>query len=143
MAWTTLTEAALLAVVNDAELTQARQTAQQPGQADPVETVLSQVTALVRGYVRRRYDLEASGIPPSLEAPALDIVAYRIASRISSKLAEGRKAAHDAAIRLLEAIAEGKFGVEDATEISESSNVTGPRFNDRTLSHTRDHQDGI
>lgn len=123
MSWTVLTEPLLLSVINNSELEKARQVAQQAGQSDPVDPVLDQVTALVRGYVRRKYELEASGVPPSLVAISLDIVAYRIGSRLSSKLSEGRKGAYEDAMKLLREVASGDFVVEDAVTISESAEV--------------------
>lgn len=143
MAWSTVTEAKLLSALNDAELAKYRNVAKQEGQDDPLPDVLLDVTNLVRGYVRKRYALEAIGIPPSLMPAALDVAIYRLAKRVSSNLAEDRRKAYEDAIKLLEQVASGDFGIEDAVLSTEEPQDPSPSFADRTLSHTRDDQDGI
>lgn len=124
MSWTVLAESHLLESINDAELQKYRTAYTQVGQPDPVAGTLSNVSNLVRGYVNQVNDLEATGIPPSLVAAAVDICIYRLAKRVSDKLGEQKKAAYDEAMELLDMVAQGKFAVEDADTVSEGPEVS-------------------
>lgn len=111
--WITLVKADLQNAVNDSELEALLNTALANGQSDPTAAVLADVTGDVRGYVRRRNTLGPAGtIPSEVKLAAVDIAAYRIASRVSnSDTAKAWKQAHDDGIKKLEGVAKGEIYV--------------------------------
>jgi phage gp36-like protein len=111
--WITLAQDDVLASINNAELTAALNTALASGQNNPLDTLLPDVTAEVRGYVRRRNTLGPTGtLPQELKNAAIDIIIYRAANRLRKKaIAEDKKADNDQALRKLEGVAEGSVAV--------------------------------
>ena len=137
MNWITLTEADVLTVLSGAELTMLRGTALAEGQPDPLEPVIATVTLLVRAYVSQANALAAEGIPAVLKGPALDLVAVRLGNRVGKDPTHARQDAHDAAIKLLEAVARGEVSVDNERGLSGSARTT------RRSEWGRDHEDGI
>jgi len=111
--WITIAQTDVLASINNSELTAAISTALASGQENPLDTLLPDVTAEVRGYVRRRNTLGPTGtLPQELKNAAIDIIIYRAANRLRKKaIAEDKKADNDAALRKLEAVADGRLAV--------------------------------
>lgn len=63
---------------------------------------------------------------------------------MASLLTEVRKKENDAAIELLERVADGKFAIEEpVTESEESIGAPSPRITGRARTHTRADQDGL
>lgn len=91
--WITITQDDILASINNPELTAALNTAPASGQDNILDTLISDVTAEVRGYVRRRNTLGQSGtLPQELKNAAIDIIIYRAANRLRKKaIAEEKK----------------------------------------------------
>lgn len=147
MAWIEIAEADLLTVLAGAELGGYRAAALASGQADPIAATITQVVNLVRGYVggcKQNTLGEGATIPAKLLAPALDILAVAIPKRVGAAPKPVRKDAHDAAIKLLEQVAACRFDIEEpVTATEETSSSPRPLSEAKTLSHTRDDQDGI
>lgn len=146
MAWITITEDDVLTVLSGAELEGYRAAALADGQVDPVDPTIAQVTDLVRGYVAGNpaNTLGATGIPQKLLPPALDIIAYRIPNRVGQDAGETRKALQDQAIRLLEQVAAGKFGIEEPETASTEDNAGGIQVASSSTRKTgRDNLSGL
>ncbi len=129
MAWIIPTENDLLTSLSETELAAYRAAALASGQADPVAPTLAQIIDLVRGYVGayRPNILGAAGtIPQKLLAPAIDLVAVRLPQRVGVPPKEVRKAAADAAVRLLEQVASGDFNIEEP-DVASTETTSAPR----------------
>lgn len=147
MAWITITEADILTVLSADELDAYRAASIADDQPDPVAPTILQVTDVIRGYVggNRANQLGATGIPSKLLAPALDLIAVRIPLRVGKTPKEGRKTAGEAAIKLLEQVAAGRFDIEEPlTPTSEVSAVGGrPTFSGRKRRNVRRESNGL
>lgn len=127
--WISPTENDLLTSLSETELASYRSAALASGQADPVAPTLAQIVDLVRGYVGayRPNVLGAAGtIPQKLLAPAVDLVAVRLPQRVGVTPKDVRKAAADAAIRLLEQVAAGDFNIEEP-DVASAETTSAPR----------------
>lgn len=111
--WITISQDDVLASINNSELTAALNAAIASGQDNPLNTLIPDVTAEVRGYVRRRNTLGQTGtLPQELKNAAIDIIIYRTANRLRKKaIAEDKKPDNDQALQKLEAVAEGAVAV--------------------------------
>ena len=119
MAWITITEKDVLTVLSGPQLEGVREAALDPIQPDPIAPTVSQVVALVRGYVAGNPANQLGAgetIPAKLMAPALDLIAVRVPQRIGQSPSEGRKDLAKDAIRLLERVSEGKFDIEEPAD---------------------------
>jgi hypothetical protein len=147
MAWIEITEADLLTVLSGPELSSYRSAALASGQADPVAPTVAQVVALARGHVAGcRANTLGAGctLPEKLKAPALDVIAYRIPSRVNIKAGVARRELHDQALRLFEQVSQGRFDIEEpAVAAAESSGASVPRMIERTRRYTRETEEGI
>lgn len=147
MAWIEITEADVLTVLSGPELEGYRAVALKAGQVDPVGPTIAQVTDLVRGYVggcKQNTLGEGATIPQKLLAPALDILAVRIPKRVGRDPKPGRQSAHDEAVKLLEMVSRCMFDIEEPeTPTDETSSGQSPASEGKTLTHTREDQDGI
>ena len=137
----------MLTVLSGPELSSYRSAALASGQADPVAPTIAQVIALVRGHVAgcRANTLGAgSTLPEKLKAPALDVIAYRIPSRVNMKAGSARQGLHDQALRLFELVSQGRFDIEEpASPSAESSGANTPRITGRPRRYTRETEEGI
>lgn len=147
MAWRTLTEDDLLTVLSGPELQGVREAALSDGQVDPVAPTLAMVVDLVRGYVgacARNTLGDGATIPQKLVAPACDIAAARILSRVGHAVSPGRDTAHNQAINLLGQVADCRFHIEEAaTPSAEPGSASSPSISARTQTFKRSNQDGI
>jgi phage gp36-like protein len=147
MSWTTISTNNVLARLNSAEKVAFKDILQTDGQSDPLTENTTMVTNLVRGYCRAQVsDLPDAGIPPELVDPAVDIIIYKLATRVSHNHAEQRKAGYEAALEILKMVAAGDFVIADddgASSIPSPSikNTDGEDPADREF--TRDTQDGL
>ena len=90
--------------------------------------------------------LAATGLPVQLIPTALDVIAYRIPSRLGQKPDESRRDAYQSALKLLDNVAAGKFAVEQPAAAVESAEVfvgSNPSFGHRHHSFDKHHEDGI
>jgi phage gp36-like protein len=127
--WITLTQDDVLASINNSELTAALNTALASGQDNPLDTLLPDVTAEVRGYVRRRNTLGQPGtLPQELKNAAIDIIIYRTANRLRKTAVAGdKKADNDEALRKLQGVAEGTVAVSAPdSPTTEVTSAPGP-----------------
>lgn len=139
MSWITLTAEDLKSRLSQAELTAL---ARASGDYDEsgMEAVLAQVTGLVRGYVAAdaRNRLDAAGtIPLALKSAALDLACVDYSARAGGFMSDPkdlRKNAREAAVRLLQDVAAGKFRVDqpdaDVDDQAESQAHAGPSVED-------------
>lgn len=129
--WITITQDDVLASINNAELTAALNTALAGGQENPLDTLMQDVTAEVRGYVRRRNTLGQTGaLPQELKNAALDIIIYRAANRLGKKAIAGdKKADNDAALLKLQGVANGTVAVSAPDNpTTEVTSAPAPHF---------------
>lgn len=116
MPWIAISEAAVKSTLAAAELTALRTVQLAAGQADPLAEIIARTTDEVRGYVAgnplNRLGL-AGLIPAELEAAALALVRYRLATRLPIKtlLTDARKDEQRDALTLLRDVAGGRFAV--------------------------------
>lgn len=114
MSWVTVTSDHVHSRLNSAEKTAFNAVLQVSGQSDPMTETIGLVTNLVRGFAQKQVsDPPASGLPPELVDPAVDLIIYRLAQRVSNAHAEQRKPAADAAMEILKAVAGGDFIISD------------------------------
>ena len=129
--WITITQSDVLASINNPELSAALNTALASGQNNPLDTLIPDVTAEARGYVRRRNTLGQSGmLPQELKNAAIDIIIYRAANRLRKKaMAEDKKADNDLALKKLQGVAEGSVAVSAPDNpTTEVTSAPEPRF---------------
>lgn len=121
------------------------------GADNPVQTVIAEIISEVRGYVASsgRVSLGAGAtIPDKLKSAALARIRFESFTRLPigrSLLTEDRVAANEAAVRLLERCADGKFSVDEPTEAStETIGSAKPSFGEgRNSNWTRGSQEGL
>jgi phage gp36-like protein len=129
--WITITQNDILASINNAELTAALNTAIAAGQENPLDTLIPDVTAEVRGYVRRRNTLGLAGtLPQELKNAAVDIIIYRAACRLRKKaIAEDKKADSDQALLKVAGVADGTVAVSAPdSPTTEVTSAPAPQF---------------
>jgi hypothetical protein len=108
---------------------------------DHLPAILSRVVALARGNIRASGNsLDVAGTVP--EQVALDVIAiarwrWLVAMpQARAMQTEGRKAAHDDAMRRMEEIARGDYPVEPAADVDDTNQAgnygSQTRFNMRT-----------
>ena len=131
-AWVELAEADLLSSVTAVERKAFGQSGADAEVADRVPRILADVAAEVRGYIqsadenRAGMDADASKIPPSMRARALDLARWRLLVSLPRyKPSETRRAEYDAALRYFEKVAEGKIRPEPSS--SAQANPTPPK----------------
>lgn len=122
MAWREITAADVEAHLNAGELAEYRKHSVEHD--DPLPVLIEDVTQLVRGYVGVRYPLGSRGIPDELRVPSIDLVIHRLAKRVTRAGEDDadRRAAAEAATRLLDAVREGGFAI--APEAASTATVT-------------------
>jgi hypothetical protein len=144
MSWRAITESDLAGAISGVELAAIRAAALEAGGTDPVATMITMVTNLVRGYVARAATLGATGVPEELISPAADIIAYKLFSRIGREPSNARKQLHDDAMALLKSVASGEFVIAaPSTATSETMQVSHPSFPTPDRQFTTDSEDGI
>lgn len=144
--WITILPDDVLASINNSELTSALTTALASGQSNPLDTLIADVTAEARGYVRRRNTLGPTGtLPQELKNAAIDIIIYRAANRLRKKaVAEDKKPDYDAALKKLLAVANGTVAVSAPDNpTSESTSAPAPHVQERRLDFGREEERGI
>ncbi len=146
--WLAITEAHLLSRLSGTELTKLRSAALGNGQADPVQPVIDEVSAYVRGFVGRRYPLgEAGTIPQELLRAALALIVVELMSRVAGVVTDPkgeRKSAADKAEELLQAVADGRFAVEaPVTQTTATISNPSPNVPDRPLRFSSGEQEGL
>ena len=141
MAWREIEESDLQLKLTEAELSAV---------GEVLFEGIASVTDKVRGYVASSgaaMDSDVSTIPARLISSACDLLAVELYIRLGGTLMDPkghRKDAKDAAIRLFEQVAQGKFSIEDPVTQKESKASSTPSYKPtRRRQFTRGSQDGI
>lgn len=118
MSWITPSADDVKTRLTGAEIVAFRTVALASGQADPITQIMLDCVNEVRGYVAAAgYTMGSAGtIPPQTLAPALAIIAYRLATRLPLKVSEDRRKQYEDAIAYLRDVAAKRTLIEqDAT----------------------------
>jgi hypothetical protein len=149
MAWSAITEAALVTHISGKELEALRAAALADGQVDPVQPSIDQVTDTVRGYIAacaRNTLGDAGTLPSKLVDAACALIVSAVISRVPGyPLSDERRLAREGAIRLLERVSDCKFAIEDPDSEGGAEEISSPTpsMTSGTLNFRRDAQDGI
>jgi hypothetical protein len=150
MSWTTLAESDVLTRLTGAELTATKSAALASGQSSPLADILTQVIQEVRGRVaacsQNRLG-DGATIPAELRGAALDIVRYRLLTRlpVASLVTSARETEYRDALSLLRDVASCQFRIEQPATIS-SQVIAGPAVtlvNATTRRATRENLRGL
>lgn len=123
MPWKALTFETMQTTLGDAEMEAAREQALAAGQSDPLDEVLENVVAEVRGRVAARagntLEADPTLIPPELLQHASYIARWRLLGRLGPGaaflLTENRRKDYDDAIAALKDVARGDFTITPAS----------------------------
>lgn len=149
MSWITITEEDVKTRLAGAELTAFKTAALSPGQSNPLPEIISQVTDEIRGYVAAcaHNTLDAAGtVPPRLLAPALNMIRYRLATRLPGMkglIDELRQKEYNDALAVLKDVAACRFAVEDPDGDATSTTSPTPDIVVPTRRFDRCSQEGI
>jgi hypothetical protein len=147
MSWIAITEDDVKTRLAGAELAAYKSAALAQGQANPLPEVIAQVVSEVRGYIaanQRNFLSLGELIPDKLLSATLAIIRYRLLTRLPIPVAEDRKQESEAAIRLLERVADGKFAIEEPDDVSDDVlPAPAPRITTPTRRFSQSAQDGI
>ncbi len=98
-----------------AELAAYRSVALAAGQVDPISDITAQVVHDIRGYAAIHARLGAGmTIPDELLGAAVDMVAFRLTTRLGIAVKEDRRTAYQDALAKLRDLANGRFKVVPA-----------------------------
>lgn len=116
--WIHITEIDVLEADGGPIVKGAREAFLTEGQGDPLPGLISAVVQEVRGYVAGgNYKLNAGEtIPAVLENQAVDLVIYRLVSRLPNIPQRNWKERADAAIARLKEVARGQFAIPEPEE---------------------------
>ena len=100
-----------------AEFAAYTQKALAAGQADPLPDITAQVVREVRGYVAAKGNAVGDGltIPDELLAAAVDMIVFRLTTRLGISVKDDRKAANDQAKTLMGQVGRGEFRIVPPT----------------------------
>ena len=150
MSWNTLAESDVQTRLSGAELTALKTAALASGQSSPLPDVITQVVQEVRARVaacpQNRLG-EGATVPDELRACALDLIRYRLLTRlpVASLITPAREAEYKDALALLRDVARCEFRIEQPTSIS-SQVIAGPAVtlvSSTTRKATRDNLRGL
>lgn len=111
--WITITPADIKTRIAGAEFTAYTTKALASGQVDPLPDITAQVVREVRGYVSAKGNMLGEGltIPDEMLAAAVDMIAFRLTTRLGIPVKEDRKVANDQAKTLLGQVGRGEFRI--------------------------------
>lgn len=129
MDWTTLATDNLLATLTEPERAALKSAATKPGQADPLETVRTDVTEYVRGQIQSGGGslADAGTIPTAAVYHATALWRYRALTRLpkDSFISEARNNERVAAEAYFLKVAEGKITFPLPDEVTEGPAANG------------------
>ena len=128
--WRQITEADLAATLSQGEIDAFRRDGATDG-SDPVASLLARTAGKVRVYISSNASVKMGAyptIPEGLVSPACDLAAWDVLKRIDVVPNEARKAARDAAEKMLEDIARGLLKPESAVDDDGNETATTPAF---------------
>lgn len=149
MAWISITEQDVESRLSGPELAASKSLALAPGQSGVLAEIIAQVVGEARGYVAAHASNTlglGETLPQKLLGSALAMIRYRLATRlpVKSLLTDDRVKENDAAIRLMERVADGKYSVEEPTTAeTEAAAAPYTSASSVTRSFTRDLQSGM
>lgn len=127
--WITITADHVKTRLAGVELSAYQTVALAAGQVDPLPEIIASVTDEVRGYIgacaKNTYG-PAGTIPERLLTATLNIIRYRLTTRLPLKVTDARKTEYDDAIKLMEQVAACRFAVEDPNASSPDTSVSSP-----------------
>lgn len=119
MPWIQILESDVQTRLAGAELTAFKTLALSAGQGNPLPDIITQVVQEVRGFVAacaaNSLDADETRIPSKLLARAVDMVVYRLLTRLPVKVSDERKDLNRSAEALMRQVAACDFAV-DATD---------------------------
>lgn len=130
MSWTEITVAEITAYLSGPELQALQTAALATTQGDPLPPVIDQAVAEVRGFVDA-WDGNALGpdgtVPVRLKGATAALIVYRALLRLPVQLPDpaimdARKGEADAALRTLQAVAAGRFAIDQPTTPTAAQN---------------------
>lgn len=143
MSWKVLTRDALAAQLNEKELIAYSQ-AGNPNGDDPIEEILANTAALVRGYIRSaglvRPSSDEFAVPRALFGSALNYARFDYLTRFRLPVSEDRRKARDEAAQLFDLVRDGKFKVDDGIngETEPKMTATSPAMLDKNTPYLLD-----
>jgi hypothetical protein len=148
MAWITLTEADILAVLSGPELEGYREAALGDVQADPVQPEIENVIEEIRGHIAactRNVLGPAGTIPSRLKSTALDLLAVRIPARVGKAPKKVREDAAERAQARLILVGKCQFDIGETPEPGPEQPTGGetPSFSGRPRRDARHERSGL
>lgn len=147
--WITPAPESLKSCLTGKEYTLVQSAAKAEDQDDPLPEIAQRVVRLVRAKVSAGGFKLAAGqtIPDECEDAFLAIFRFNALTRfpsLKSLLDDARKDAKSDALKLLDAVANGKFAIEEPEEATEEIiGRVGPQFTARRRVLSREQQDGL
>jgi hypothetical protein len=126
--WITITSDDVKTRLTGVEMTAFTTKALAAGQTDPLPDIIAQMAREVRGHVAGGGNLLGDGltIPDELLAAAVDMIVFRLTTRLGIAVREDRKTANDQAKTLMGQVGRGEFKVASpATAASEQAGAGG------------------
>jgi NAD(P)H-hydrate repair Nnr-like enzyme with NAD(P)H-hydrate epimerase domain len=144
--WITITTDDVKTRLAGAEFAAYTQRALSEGQVDPLPDITAQVVREVRGHVAGGGNTVGDGltVPDELLAAAVDMIVFRLTTRLGIPVKEDRRTANDQAKTLMGQVGRGEFKVappESAAETQAGS--VKPGITPRTKVFTLEDQDGL
>ena len=90
-----------------------------------VNRAISDADSLIDAYCQGHYDLPLTPVPAIIRRLSVDFAIYNLYSRRSVDMPDGRSAARNNGIKLLEKVAAGKIGLGAGQPASSSSIAPG------------------
>ena len=116
------------------------------GQVDPLPDITAQVVREVRGYVAGGGNTVGDGltIPDELLAAAVDMIVFRLTTRLGISVKEDRKTANDQAKTLMGQVGRREFKIASPdTAAVHQAGAPSPRISPRTKRFSLEDQEGI
>jgi hypothetical protein len=116
------------------------------GQVDPLPDITAQVVREVRGHVAGAGNTIGDGltIPDELLAAAVDMIVFRLTTRLGISVKEDRKTANDQAKTLMGQVGRGEFKIaQPDNAATHQAGAQSPRISKRTKTFSLEDQEGL
>jgi hypothetical protein len=116
------------------------------GQVDPLPDITAQVVREVRGHVAGGGNTIGDGltIPDELLAAAVDMIVFRLTTRLGISVKEDRKTANDQAKTLMGQVGRGEFKIAGPDNAAvHQAGASSPRISPRTKRFSLEDQEGL
>ncbi len=144
--WISITSDDVKTRLAGAEFAAYTQIALAEGQLDPLPDITAQVVREVRGHVAGAGNTIGDGltIPDELLAAAVDMIVFRLTTRLGIKVKEDRARANDQAKTLMGQVGRGEFRISGPeTAAVHQAGAAGPRILPRPKHFALEDQDGL